>query len=178
MITVDELRKLDGQIFYNPLGVIKYRFRGDFTYHFYSDLTKPLNDYNVHTHRYSFTSTVKRGELKNIIYNIEPQDESNFTVYKCLCRVGDELLPVRPVSVSEAVTFTTKEEQSYDMDYHTFHTIELLTPSVVTLIRRSTKQDQFAQFIVNTNEEYIPYENEHIKSEKECWELVEYTLSL
>jgi hypothetical protein len=180
MLTIDGLRKLDGQVMYNPLGVIKYRFRGDQTYHFYSEMAPPLHEYNIHNHRYSFTSTVKKGGLKNFIYEVEPTDEyTDYQATKCRCILGEDFIDVEEnVNYYEVANFTTSVNESYSLDFRTLHTIELLAPKVVTFVQRSPKgkEDIFAHFVTNKLEPQLD-PLDHTKSEKECWEIIEYTLA-
>jgi len=81
------------------------------------------------------------------------------------------------VNLREDCTFTTTVGEEYHIHYRTLHEVELITPKVITLL---TKELPFKQtephFITDTAN---PSDCAFSKpmSVKECWEVIEYTLS-
>ena len=177
MITIDQLRALGGRPHYMGLGCVKYVFRGGSqAYHFYSDKAEILVE-DIHEHRFAFTSTVKKGTLKNYIYDVHGTDpDSTLQVERGECRPDAErVVEVANASIVELCTFVTAPGQSYHLDQTTLHRIECLTPKVVTLINREPMIETKPRFIVDTaNPSVCAFSKP--KSEKECWELIEYTL--
>ena len=178
MITVDELRALDGRPHYMGLGVIKHMFRGNRAYHFYSDKTLAIVE-DIHEHRFGFTSTVIKGELKNYIYEIDGTDpNSTLQVERGECTAGAERNIIQSnINLIEACTFTTLPSQSYHIEYTTLHKVECITPKVITLLTKELPNRQTnPRFITDTANPSVCAFSEP-KTEAECWELIEYTLS-
>lgn len=178
MITIDELRKLNGQAHYMGLGVIKYNFGDDWSaYHFYSDQIPILVD-DIHDHRYSFTSTIKKGILKTYIYDIHPVDQ--YTDHKFVGRLcSPESQPEvihENINLIETANFTTIEGNSYSIDYRTLHRVELVTKHVITYIHdKSPMEQKMPHFITDKrNEEVCAFS--HRMNKKQCWDLIEYIL--
>jgi len=178
MITVDELRALDGHAQYMGLGVIKYAFRKNRAYHFYSNKILSIVD-DIHEHKFGFTSTVIKGELKNYIYEIDGTDpNSTLQVERGVCgRDTIRTLVQSNINLVESCTFTTRPGQSYHIEYTTLHKIECLTPKVITLLTKELPLSQLdPQFITDATKQAVCAFSQP-KSDAECWELIEYTLS-
>lgn len=177
MITIDHLRALKGKPHYMGLGCVKYVFRGGSqAYHFYCDKAEILVE-DIHEHRFGFTSTVKKGTLKNYIYEVHGTDpESTLQVERGECKPGAErIVEVANANVVEVCTFVTDPGQSYTLHQTTLHRIECITPKVVTLINRKELVEPMPRFITDAaNPSVCAFSKP--KSEKECWEIMEYTL--
>lgn len=183
MITIDELRKLDGKITYTPLGVIRYVFRESYMYHFYSDQAPIVLVDNMHTHPHSFKSTVMKGGIQNHIYHYEKSMEE--TEYNLRSRPypgrGKATVKIEEdnVDFNEVLTFDTNVGDSYNIDHTTMHRVKLLTPKVVTLLKCSPSigAESNVFFIMKKETDYTADQWVGLKTEKECWEAVEYTLA-
>ncbi len=178
MITIDELRRLNGRITYQPLGAVRITFRKNLIYQFYSKLTPPVNPDNYHTHPYSFNSTIIKGGIRNHIYHFEESNEET----KCrlqarACRRGVPLTTVyENVNFNEVLTYDTYEGNSYDMHYTVMHKIEPLGPKVISLLRKGPAEDDVL-FIFDKTVHFTEEELFDLKTKDECWEIVEYTLN-
>ena len=177
-LTVDGLRKLDGYAHYMGLGVVKYVFRNNRSYHFYSELA-PILVEDIHEHRFGFTSKVIKGELKNYIYDIDGQDpDSTLQVERGECSPGAErTIEVPNANVVEMCTFTTVAGQSYHIAYDTLHRVECVTPKVITLLDKELPFQQENPRFITDAANPSPCAFSQPKSEKECWEIIEYTLN-
>ena len=177
-ITIDQLRRLNGKPHYMGLGVIKYVFRNTRSYNFYSEKSAFLvND--IHEHRFSFTSKVIKGELKNYIYEVFGADPtSTLQVERGECKpYAERWVEVYNANVVELCNFTTKEGQSYRINFRTLHRVECVTPKVITLLNKKLPFDQQQpRFITDSTQPSVCAFSEP-KSEDECWEIIEYTLS-
>ncbi len=178
MITIDQLRALDGRPHYMGLGCVKYVFRGGSqAYHFYCDKAEILVE-DIHEHRFGFTSTVKKGTLKNYIYEVHGTDpESTLQVERGECTAGAErIVEVANANVVEICTFITEPGQSYTLQQTTLHRIECISPKVVTLINRQPMVEQTPRFITDAaNPSVCAFSKP--KSVDQCWEIIEYTLN-
>jgi len=178
MITIDELRQLGGYAHYMGLGVIKYVFRKNRAYHFWSDLAPAIVE-DIHEHRFGFTSKVVKGELKNYIYDVVGQDpNSSLQVERGECVSGAErIIEVPNANIVEMCTFTTVEGKAYTIAYDTLHRVECVTPKVITLLDKNLPfQQENPRFVTDANNPSVCAFSQP-KSEKECWEIIEYTLA-
>lgn len=178
MLTIDGLRRLGGEPHYMGLGVVKYMFRGNRAYHFYSERAPAIVD-DIHEHRFSFTSKVVKGEMKNYIYEVFGTDEnSTLRVERGECTSGAErIIEVENANVVELCNFTTKEGQFYHVDYRTLHRIECISPKVITLLDKELPYEQTNPRFITDSENPSVCAFSQPKSKKECWEIIEYTLS-
>jgi hypothetical protein len=178
MITIDQLRALNGIPHYMGLGVVKYPFCKNQSYHFYSDRAKILVE-DIHEHRFSFTSRVLKGKLKNYIYEIDGTDPtSTLRVERKECAPDSQQeILLSNINLIERCTFITEPNQEYRMHYTTLHKIECLTTKVITHIY---KELPFAQttprFIADETKPSVCAFSEP-KTVNECWDIIEYTLS-
>jgi hypothetical protein len=178
MITVDELRALGGYPHYLGLGVIKCRVGNDRAYHFYCDRAEVLVN-QIHDHRFSFKSTILRGELKNYIYEIAGTDPtSTLQVERGECKKGAErTIEVHNAKMKEICNYTNVEGGSYYMPYDTLHQIERLSPVVVTYIEKEPFSQMEPRFVVDTSEPRVCAMSKP-KTQDECWEIIDYALKL
>jgi len=179
MIGIDELRKIHKRIVYHPLGAIRVTFGEDNenVYHFYSDKTPMLNTENIHNHPYSFKSTILRGCLRNIIYDYTVTDEAaDHRMFTRGCWKGAPLTVVHDnVEVTKTLTFETNENDSYYIHCSVLHKIESVTPKLITLLEKGPVEHE-PSFIWHQGVGFTEGQQFGLKSEKECWEIVEYTL--
>ena len=186
MITIDEVRALAEQQNsiprYNGLGMIRLHLYND-AYMFYSDKTEPFN-HTIHDHRYSFTSSVLKGTLKNRLYSFDVVDyETDYMVtYKNMVGRIDYETYGRTmhenVELRETCTFETRAGQQYHLDRSAFHSAEAITDKVITHMTRprDPSWEAMSEFIVNKKK---PYEGVYSRpmSEKQCWEIIENTIN-
>jgi hypothetical protein len=176
MLTIDELRRLGGYPHYLGLGVIKCRIGHDESYHFYSDRAPVLVN-QIHDHRFGFKSTIIKGILRNIIFVIDGQDlNSTLQVERGECKRGAEReVLVANAKMKELCRFDTGVGDSYNIEYDTLHQIELVTPKVITHLKKEPFSQLEPRFVVDTSEPRVCAMSQP-KSQKECWEIIEYTL--
>jgi hypothetical protein len=180
MLNIDELRKIAvRKVVYHPLGAIRLTFGKNFenVYHFYSDKTPMLSADNIHTHPYSFKSTIIKGGVRNHVYHWE---ESNEPTKHCMmrkeCRAGETWnFEHSNVTYNKVLTFDTYENNSYTIDYTVMHKIELLAPKVISLLEKSAVMQE-PTFILPQDKLYTEEELFDLKPEDECWEIIKYTL--
>lgn len=178
MITIDELRKLDGMARYNGTGVVKLHVGKSLIYRFYSDMAAVVSE-DIHEHRCSFTSTVLKGVLKNYIYEVSGQDpKSTLQVVRSECKANaDKIIEVSNAVISEQCNFTTVAGQSYHIAYNTLHQIERVTPKVITLMEKEPNTQDAARIVMDISKADYVCPISVKKSVKECWEIIEYTLN-
>jgi len=186
MITIDEIRALakrdDSKPRYNGLGMIRLHLR-DVGYNFYSERTEPFN-HTIHDHRYSFTSSVLKGVLRNRLYDYQEVDyETDYRLtYKTMFGKIDYdthgVVIHENVELRETCTFETRAGQQYHLDRSAFHSAEAVTDKVITCMTRPSDLpwEAMSTFIVNKRK---PYEGVYSrpKTENECWEIIEYTIN-
>jgi len=178
MLTIDGLRKLKGRAVYHPLGAIRLHFRGNMVYHFYSDQAPMMSDENIHTHPYSFKSTVYKGGVRNIVYHYEEaENETECRLLERACREGAcEQNKYENVDFYEALRFETLAGESYNIHHSVMHKIELVEPKTVTLLEKGPVIGD-ALFILDKDIVWNDEELFNLKPEEECWEIIEYTLT-
>lgn len=177
MITVDWLKENDGYPHYSGLGAIKCRLKYNRAYHFYSDHSPTLVN-RIHDHRFGFTSTIIKGKLENTIYEIDGQNpESILQVERGECKRGAEQKIIMPnANVKKLVSFTTGIGESYHIEYDTLHQINQMTPAVITYLMKEPVSQLEPRLVIDTS---IPRVcSWPPKTQKECWEIIEYTLAL
>ena len=178
MLTIDELRKLNGKAVYHPLGAIRLHVDKLTVWHFYSDQSPMMSDENIHTHPYSFKSTIYKGGIRNIVYHYEQTEENT----KCrllerACKEGACQHDLYDnVNYYEALTFDTFAGESYNIHHSVMHKIEVLTPKAISLLNKKPIEAD-ALFILDKDVTFDDDEFFNQKSEKECWEIIEYTLA-
>ncbi len=185
MITIDEIRDLANRHNsiprYNGLGMIRLHLPSK-AYMFYSHQTPPFN-HTIHDHRYSFTSTVLKGKLRNKLYEYSEVDYDTdwLVTYKNMVgRIDYETYGrtmCENVEVREICSFETREGQSYHLDRLAFHSVSAVTSKVITCMTRPNDPpwEAMSCFIVNRSK---PYESVYSRpmTEKECWEIIEDTI--
>jgi len=178
MISIDELRKRATYVHYLGLGVIKCRIGKYESYHFYSDRSPVLVN-QIHDHRFGFTSTILKGVLKNTIYIIDGQDpESVLQVERGECKKeADREILVTNANMKELTNFTSCAGESYYIAYDTLHQIEVVTPALVTHLKKEPFSQIAPRFVVDTSVPHICAMSQP-KTRNECWEIIEYTLAL
>lgn len=180
MITIDELRKLNGRVTYHALGTVKLNVGFKEFWHFYSDKTPVALDENIHSHPYSYDSKILFGGIRHHIYDVIPTEEKRVNSYKRRAKHGSKVeLDVihENIDVLETITFDTYKDDTYYINHSTLHKIELITPKCVTYLKAQPWQDNLF-FVVHedwnmTRKEILTQK----ASNAECWEIIEYTLN-
>jgi hypothetical protein len=91
---------------------------------------------------------------------------------------------IEPLNVC---TFDTVARESYFLQRGVYHHVESVTPKLITcmdivpptkeeLASRNTYWPQKAQFIIDKRIPYVGVYSQP-RSEKECWEIIEYTIN-
>lgn len=175
-LTVDKLRKLGGYPHYLGLGVIKCRLKDDLSYHFYSERSPAIVD-NIHEHRFGFTSTVLKGRLKNIIYDVDGSNpESTLQVERGECRPGVErVIEVENAKIIELCSFITPPGESYHIESYTLHRIQWLTDKGITFLEKEPVVRIDPRFVEDISKPRVCAMSQP-KSKEECWEIIEFTL--
>lgn len=177
MITIDELRRIAiKQPTYMGLGMIKVSIPHS-AYRFYCPDVAPQTTDQHHTHTNSFQSTVLKGVLRNIVYDVTPVDyETNWqwTQGKCSPRCTPEVIHenVEPV---ETLRFDTLVDSGYQIDAQVFHRIELVTDKVITKLTVTERGTVDPIYILDKK---LGYQSPWAvrKTPAECWEAIEYIL--
>lgn len=183
MITVDALHKAGGKPYYMGLGIVKIFLPSDtdtwLCYHFYSDHTEILVD-GIHDHKFSFNSKVLKGAIRNWIYHYTiSEEETDFMLYQQECRPNAELTVIHEnIDPIEVCTFNVVKGQEYNLNSETLHRIEIETSKVITCVTPLEK------YFVKPESNRIGDKNKmdscgysSPKSNKVCWEIVDYTLA-
>ena len=120
-----------------------------------------------------------KGELKNYIYDVAGQDPaSTLQVERGECLPGAErTIEIPNANVIEMCAFTTVAGQSYHIAYDTLHRVECMTPKVITLLDKELPFQQENPRFITDAANPSPCAFSQPKSEKECWEIIEYTLN-
>ena len=183
MISIDYLRKeatkRNSVPNYNGLGMVRLPLHGR-GYLFYSDRAPAIN-HTIHLHRYSFTSTVVKGTIRNFLYTFEATDqEADFMLTQKdmankVDSIGEIIHP--NISITNTCTFDTIAGQKYDMHKSVFHHVESVTDKLITRMEpTSHPYDPTALFLMNKHIEYVGVYSQP-KSPEECWDIIEYTIN-
>lgn len=179
MLTIDELRAKNGVVTYHPMGVVKLRVNWDEFWHFYSDKTPVALDENIHSHPYTYDSTILFGGLRHYIYDVVPTEEKRPNSYQGRFGRGHKtpLTVVHEnVDILETTRFDTYKGDSYYIKHSTLHKIEQIMPKTVTYLKAEPWQEQLF-FVVHEDWKWT---KEELMTQKatpdECWEIIEYTL--
>ena len=180
MLTIDELRKLNGHVVCHPLGAVRLLFnRGGkkFVYHFYSDHSPMQDPTNLHNHPYTFTSTVFKGTLRNFIYDIsESETETEHKMIQRECCEGSETPTIyENVDRVNTLTFDVSEGQSYNIHHSVIHRLEILTPTAISLLEKGANENM-PYFVLEQHIEQKDEELFNLKPENECWEIIRHIL--
>jgi len=151
---------------------------------FYSQQTEPFN-HTIHDHRYSFTSEILKGTLRNTLYTFKEVDyETNYMVkYKNMLGKIDYTDYGRTmhenVELHEVCLFETKAGKSYYLDRSAFHTAEAVTSKVITCMSRPNDEpwEAMSRFILRKDKIYESVYSRP-KTESECWEIIEDTIKM
>ena len=183
MITIDELRK---NATHKPgrsgTGYIKLKANIDgkyCAYRFYNNEFYPRSLDQIHTHGSTFHSITLKGTLRNIIYEIEPTDESTqyYQTQGACASVAfkDHKLIHENVTANITNEFTTSENEDYTLESHIFHRIAFDTPAVITLITPIKRAAIEPYYIINREVGNLdPWD--HNLSANYCWEVIRYCL--
>ena len=177
MITIDELRKLNGRVRYSAMGVVKIGVDFKEFWHFYSDQT-PIPEGNIHSHPYAYESKILFGGIRHSIYDVVPIEEETQQNYQArFGRAGTPLTVIHDnIDIIESATFDTYKNDEYYIDHSTLHKIAPLTSKCVTYLKAEPWQNKL-YFVVDKDRQYTREEAlAQRASESECWEIIRYTL--
>ena len=179
MITIDELRILNGTPAQEGLGVIKFRFNEHQAYHFYSGEIHKVRNTGIHNHHHSFTSEVLKGELKNYIYRVDGTDpDSTYQIIRKKSKINAKyIIEQNNVNLIEACSFTTMAGQSYHIEYTTLHKIECKASKVITYLNFQSRPRQETINFARDTSLSIFSKPHPSKSESQCWEIIEDILN-
>jgi hypothetical protein len=179
MVSIDELRAINGTVSYHPMGVVKLRKNYDEYWHFYSDKTPVALDTNIHSHPYSYESTILFGGLRHHIHDVVPTEEERQNSYQGRFKRSNKTpLTVihENVDVITSTTFDTYKDDTYYIKHSTLHKIDVITPKCVTYLKAEPWQSNL--FFVVAKDWNMT--REQILTQKataaECWEIIKYTL--
>jgi len=178
MISIDELRALNGHVTFHAFGVVKLRVKANEYWHFYSDKTPVVIENNIHSHPYEYESKILFGGIRHHIYNVEPTTEKTQNSYQAKIGLTRDLLTMvhDNVNVIKSAVFDTYKDDTYYISHSTLHEVELITPKCVTYLKSGPYLRKF--FLVV--EEGVTYTREQVltqrATESECWEIIRYTL--
>ena len=178
MISIDELRKLDGRVTYNALGVVKLRANFNEYWHFYSDKT-PIPEGNIHSHPYEYESRILFGGIQHKIYEVVPTtQESQYNYRGRFGRAGTPQHIIHDnIDIIESATFDTYKNDTYYINHSTLHRVESLTPKCVTYFKAGPWQEKL-YFVVDKDRVYTRKEVLTQKATPdECWEIIEDILN-
>jgi len=177
MISIDELRALNGKVSYHAMGVVKLRVNFDEFWHFYSDRT-PIPKGNTHSHPYAYESKILFGGVRHYICDVVSTTKETQHNYQArIGRVGTPLTVIHDnINIIESATFDTYKNDTYYINHSTLHKIEPLTRKCVTYLKAEPWQDKL-YFVVDKNKTHTRKEVlTQRASRDECWEIIEYTL--
>ena len=179
MITIDELRKLVIKLpARSGVGGIKAK-TADRVYRFYNEQLIERRTDDVHTHTFGFHSTVEKGVLRNILYDVIVTDEeSEYKLVQGKCQKG-----LQPPTVAENVivkeTFRTDMPTGteYQIAQDAFHRVEFVTDSVVTSIVPTFIPTGDPKYAIEKSAEYVCPWGENKVSPAQCWEIIDTILA-
>jgi len=164
--------------YHGGLGCIKLPLNNGMRAHFWSDATPSMNEsgrVQIHDHRLDFSSIIKKGSAKNIIYDVESVDEvTGMHLGQSDC-IDGQLEIIEPhVLLTETCTFTSNVGDTYWLYHRTFHDFcpENLT---VTWVKQS-KILQMSRFVMADGENWVDAFSKPMTRD-ECWEAIAHTLS-
>ena len=151
-----------------------------YSYRFYNGGFYPRSLVQIHTHSSTFHSTILKGTLRNIVYNVAPTDEPT-QYYKTQGKCGFDTFKSRQiihenVDVSIAEEFTKSEGEDYTFDSDLFHIVTLDTPAVITKLQAVEKATIPPYYIVD-REVGNPNPWTHTLDQAHCWKVIMYCLS-
>jgi len=180
MLNIDELREAATR---NPsqsgVGGIKLR-TADCIYRFYCEEFVKRRVDEVHTHSNGFNSTVEKGVLRNILYEVkEVEYETDYCLTQGVCQKG-----CVPDVVAENIVFEELFRADmpagtfYSIDPETFHRVEFVTRAVVTSLSPPFMEGPDPKFARNKKEGYVCPWGEEMLNSTECWEAIDFILKL
>ena len=91
------------------------------------------------------------------------------------CEGSDTPTVHENVNRVNTITFDVSEGQSYNIHHSVIHKIELVTPKVISFIEKGPKENM-PYFVLEQQIEHNDEELFNLKTEDECWDIIEYTL--
>lgn len=177
MITIDKLRETaTNKPHYCVAGGIKLKTT-DGAVRFYNESFVPRIADTIHTHTYGFHSTVLKGTMRHIIYDVKPvEEETNYNLLQIKCMKGEpQNVIAENVTVTETLRTDMPEGSKYSINADIFHRVEFVTDSVVTIINPFEKGCD-PLYAINKEIGYVcPWS--FSLSLADCWEIIDQIIS-
>ena len=178
MITIDELRR-DAMTVprFCGTGAIKVKTLHG-AYRFYNEKLIPRHNVEIHTHTFTFHSSIIKGILGHKFYDVsEVEEKTEHQLTEGVCKKGcpPEVI-AENVCVTETLRVDMAEGSTYTIDSKVYHDVEFMTDSVITLIKPISK-GPVPRFIRDKKIGYIcPWGDTHI-TPSETWEIIDCMLN-
>ena len=142
---MDDVVKLGTDLRWYGDGIVSILLDNDEMYNFYGGR---FYDGDVHNHHGDMHSTVIQGKLRNNIFTFEPKDDGQYSQYRGKCVNNCEAASnfccqfdlVEPaVELTRIMYFDSQPGDTYWLEYHQIHNIQLLTENVITHLQFGPK---------------------------------------
>lgn len=151
-----------------------------YVYRFYNNDFYPRSIDHAHTHSTTFHSTILKGTLRNVIYDVKPTDKPTqyyLTQGGCGFNTWQTHQMIHEnVEVSIAEEFTKSEGEDYTLDSTIFHRIIFDTPAVITRLRIVEKAPIAPYYVIDRKADDTNPWNDTL-STLQCWDVIRYCLS-
>lgn len=178
MITIDHLRKTQvRKPSFCGTGAIKLKTT-DGKYRFYNTKLVPQHNREIHTHTYGFKSTILKGTLRHIFYNvIESDEETNYQLTEGECKKGcPPDVIIENVNPIEILRTDMSAGTDYTIQPEMYHEVEFVTENIVTVINPFV-EGPVPRFVRDKKVGYIcPWGDTNISTE-DCWQIIDQILS-
>lgn len=174
---IDYLRKNARSINFFGLGFVQVKMSPTERLHLYHpDVPMTVDAESIHNHRYTFTSHVLKGLLKQSLYIVQQDILGDCVLSYESCQAG-----VEPPERHDQVTVTKTAElhlpvgSSYTLDYKTLHRVEAVGKTVTRILRPEDYEVRFAEVVKPLDAPRVcPFQTE--LTEEELWTYAEDTL--
>lgn len=177
MITIDELRRSGTEPeFFQPIGVFQLKIDDHVRYHFYHPDWPAKGANEFHNHRYSFTSEILAGCLKQEIFSVVPDEDGDFQCMSVTCKKGSDVLDMHNVSLFPIGSQTFVAGSSYFTEAHTFHIVKPAGPTITRVKRNIAQMRERAEIILPRGSMWsCPFGGAGVHVGV-CWEVIEECL--
>lgn len=156
------------------LGFIQIKLSFHHRLHIYCpDVKVTSGEEEVHDHRYDFKSEILRGEIENLIYDINEGDTHLIHFENCRPEKLEKTKEPRPCTLKFSHSFLLKEGSSYVLDKDLLHKVR--AKYAITFLTRKNPEKDLARVIQKKEEELICPFSVNLP-ESELWRLVEREL--
>lgn len=177
-LDLDYLKSLNKSPAWFGLGFIQLKLNDYERLHFYHpDMHSEMNNEEVHDHRYSFLSTVLKGELRNEIYYFEPETNGQYIKEQVSCDSNNPIIDSDLIygNLFHLFTSTTIQDNVYAIEKNTLHRVSTISypDTVITLVTREYPYSkQYANIVRNKNfPRKCPFETK--LEDRLLWRLIE-----